>query len=104
MVNEIKEIIRNYMNNAKLCNFTVGTIVAGGIRISDKLIIPKELIKGDLINYVLIGDKVRVIRNHGGKEFYILEIIDKPFPTKGATVVLSLDGVSREYKVEDVKL
>ncbi len=104
MINEIKEIVQNYINNAKLCSLTVGTVVNGGIKISDKLIIPNELMRGNLIKYVLNGDKVRIIRNHGGKEFYIVEIIDKPFPVLGTSIILSLEGVSKEYKVEDVKL
>lgn len=77
MINEIKTIVQNYLNNAKLCNFTIGTVTADGIRISDKLVLPDELIKGNLKDYALVGDKVRLIRNHGGQEFYIVEIIGK---------------------------
>lgn len=102
MINEVKTIVQNYLNNAKLCNITLGTVESGGIRISEKIVIPDVLIKGNLKNYTALGDKVNLIRNHGGKEYYIFEIIDKDFVTEGSTITLSLDGVTREYKVEDV--
>lgn len=102
MIHEIKTIVQNYLNNAKLCNIAMGTVESDGIRISEKIVIPDVLIKGNLKNYTATGDKVNLIRNHGGKEYYIFEIIDKDFIIKGSTVTLSLDGVSREYKVEDV--
>lgn len=104
MINEIKEIVQNYINNAKLCSYMVGSVVSGGIMINEKLTIPDELIRGNLKEFVTAGDKVRIIRNHGGKEFYIAEIIDKAFITKGSTITLSLNGSTYEYKVEDVKI
>lgn len=74
MIQEIKTIVKNYLNNAKLCSLMVGTVVSDGIKISDKLIIPNELVIGNLKSTVVSGDKVRIIRNHGGQEFYILEV------------------------------
>lgn len=102
MINEIKTIVQNYLNNAKLCTLQVGTVTGEGVRVSDKLIIPSELISGNLKKYTTAGDKVKLIRNHGGKEYYIVEIIDKEFITKGSTVTLSLGGNTYQYKVEDV--
>lgn len=102
MINEIKKIIQNYLSNAKLCSLMLGTVVTGGVKISDKLTIPNELIKGNLKDYAAVGDKVRLVRNHGGQEFYIVEIIGKEFVTKGSTIELSADGVTKSYKVEDV--
>ncbi|MHB8065021.1 MAG: DNA helicase [Ruminiclostridium sp.] len=102
MINEIKTIVQNYLNNAKLCNIMIGAVENSGIRISEKIVIPSELIKGNLKDYISNGDSVRLIRNHGGKEFYIVEIIDKEFIVKGNTVTLSLNGVPQEYVVEDV--
>lgn len=104
MINEIKEIVQNYINNAKLCSLMTGTASDSGIIINDKLTIPMELVKGNLRNFITTGDRVRIIRNHGGKEFYIVEISDKAFITKGTTITLSLNGNRNEYKVEDVKL
>jgi len=104
LINEIKGIVQNYINNAKLCSYMVGSVVSSGIMINEKLTIPYELIKGNLNELITAGDKVRIIRNHGGKEFYIVEIIDKAFVTKGSTLTLSLGGNTYEYKVEDVKI
>lgn len=104
MINEIKTIIQNYLNNAKLSCLMVGTVSDEGIKVSDKLTIPNELIRGNLKEFVKPGDKVRLIRNHGGQGFFIVEIIGRPLITMGTTIILSKDGQTYEYKVEDVKL
>lgn len=75
MINEIKTIVQNYLNNVKLTSLMIGTVVSDGIKITDKLTIPNELIKGNLKDFVKDGDKVRLIRNLGGQEYYIVEII-----------------------------
>ena len=75
MIQEIKRIVDNYLNNAKLCSIILGTVTSDGIQISDKLTIPDELIFGNLKLTVSTGDKVRLIRNHGGQQYYILEVI-----------------------------
>lgn len=88
MINEIKTIVQNYLNNAKLCNIMLGTVEGEGIRISDKLVLPIELVKGNLKDYISLGDKVRLIRNHGGHEFYIVEIIGLAPVTKNRTILI----------------
>ena len=82
MINEIKVIIQNYLDNAKLTQLIIGTVETINplsIRISEKLIIPNQLIIGNQKYYFTdteqIGTKLRLIRNHGGQEFYILEVI-----------------------------
>lgn len=75
MIHEIKTIVQNYLNNAKLCSLMIGKVEGEGVRVSDKLIIPNELIIGNLKNSIIIGQKVRLLRNHGGQQFYILEVI-----------------------------
>ena len=77
MINEIKKIIHNYLNNASLCKITIGTVVIDGIKISDKLTIPNELIIGNLKRTVVTNQKVRLLRNHGGEQYYILEVVDE---------------------------
>jgi len=77
MINEIKTIIQNYLNNAKLCCLMVGTVTSDGIKVSDKLTIPSDLIVGNLKRNLLVGQKVRLLRNHGGQQFYILEVISE---------------------------
>ena len=88
MINEIKTIVQNFLDNAKLCALTVGTVASDGIKISDKLTIPAELIKGNLKEFVKSGDKVRLIRNHGGQEFYIVELIGFGAVLKGTTITI----------------
>lgn len=79
MINEIKTIVHNYLNNAKLCCIMTGTVTSDGIRISDKLTLPLELITGNLKSSVVVGQKVHLLRDNGGKTFYILEVInDEP--------------------------
>lgn len=77
MINEIKTIVQNYLNNAKLCRLLVGTVTSDGIKVSDKLTIPNELIVGNLKKNLSVGQKVRLLQNHGGQQFYILEVIDE---------------------------
>lgn len=77
MINEIKTIVQNYLNNAKLCSFLIGTVTDEGIKISDKLTIPPELVVGNLKGSLVAGRKVRLLRNHGGQQFYILEVISE---------------------------
>ena len=76
MINEIKTIVQNYINNAKLCYIMVGTVESNGIKVSDKLTIPNELIVGNFKKTVSVGKEVRLLRNHGGQQFYILEVIE----------------------------
>lgn len=77
MISEIKAIVQNYLSNAKLCSLQVGTVTADGVRVSDKLTIPMELIVGNLKPSLVIGQKVRLLRNHGGQQFYILEVVNE---------------------------
>ncbi len=76
MIQEIKTIVKNYLENAKLCSIMVGTVTNGGIKVSDKLTVPDELIIGNLKKSISPGNRVRMLRNHGGQEFYILEVIE----------------------------
>lgn len=77
MINEIKTIVQNYLNNAKLCRLLVGTVTSDGIKVSDKLTIPYELIVGNLKKNLSVGQKVRLLQNRGGQQFFILEVIDE---------------------------
>lgn len=75
MINEIKTIVQGYLNSIKLPTLVIGTVVSNGVRVSDKLIVPFELVSGNLKKTIKSGDKIRMIRNLGGQEFYILEVI-----------------------------
>lgn len=108
MINEIKTIIKNYLDNAKLCGLIVGIVVDGGIKISDKITIPDDLISGNLKSFISVDDKVKLIRNHGGQEFYIVEIIDSAPALKGCTLMIEPvtigQAVIESVRIKDVKL
>ncbi len=76
MIQEIKRIVENYLNNTKLCGIFLGTVTEEGIKISEKLIIPEELVIGNLKKTAVPGDRVRLLRNHGGQQFFLLEVIE----------------------------
>ncbi|BCJ92595.1 hypothetical protein acsn021_01640 [Anaerocolumna cellulosilytica] len=76
MIQEIKRIVENYLSNAKLCSIIPGTVTKDGIRISEKLVIPEELVFGNMKKNLIIGDSVRLLRNHGGQQYFILEVIE----------------------------
>ena len=108
MINEIKTIIQNYLSNAKLCQLMVGTVVSDGIKVSDRLTIPNELIKGNLKGFIAPGDKVRLIRNHGGQEFYVVEIIGVSNLLNKMTIdiepITVTDGMTlTSIKIKDVR-
>lgn len=76
MIQEIKIIIENYLNNAKLCTLLTGTVTEEGIQISDRLTLPLELVQGNLKKTLVSGKQVRLLRNHGGQQYYILEVVE----------------------------
>lgn len=104
MINEIKTIVQNYLNNSKLATLMVGTVVTEGIKISDKLIIPNELLSGNLKDFVKTGDEVRLIRNHGGQEFYIVEIIGATDVLNGTTVEIEPITVTDGMTISNIKI
>jgi hypothetical protein len=84
----------------------VGTVVSEGIQVKDNLIIPDELISGSLMRFTKSGDKVKLIRNHGGQEFYIVEIYGFNPVLSGTTVkiapIIIGDITIEELKIKEV--
>ena len=76
MITEIKRIIENYLSNIKLTSIVIGTVVDDGIKLNDKLTIPLSFVTGNIKNSISPGQKVRLLRNLGGQEFFILEVIE----------------------------
>lgn len=76
MINEIKKIIENYLSNIKLCSIVIGTVTGEGIKLTDKLTIPLDFVTGNFKKTLSPGQKVRLLRNLGGQEFFILEVIE----------------------------
>lgn len=80
MIDVIKKIIKNYMNNADLSTMLYGTVVqASPIQIQvEKLIIPStKIIVPSIFKKVEIslktGDKVLLLKQQGGQLFFVLD-------------------------------
>lgn len=79
----IKTIVDNYLNNRKVAAVMLGTYNGAAIVVNERLPIPMSMISGNMVSRLSPGDKVRLMRNDGGREYYILEIIGKPYQTGG---------------------
>ena len=84
LFNLIKTVVDNYMKSRKPAAVLVGTYTGNGVMI-EKLPIPMSMITGNMKSQLVPDDKVRLLRNDRGKEYYILEIIGKPYQTAGGT-------------------
>lgn len=82
LFNTIKTIVDNYLNNRKVAAVVIGEYKGNAVMVGD-LPIPMSMITGNMKARLAIGDKVRLLRNDGGREYYILEIIGKPYQTGG---------------------
>lgn len=78
MVTEIKKIVENYINNRQMTRIVIGNYREGRVELNEKAYVPDKLLTGNLRDVLRAGDKVRLLRNEGGGEYYILEIIGAP--------------------------
>jgi hypothetical protein len=84
LFNLIKTVVDNYMKSRKPAAVLVGTYAGSTVMIGS-LPVPLSMITGNMKSQLVPGDKVRLLRNDRGKEYYILEIIGKPYQTAGGT-------------------
>ena len=77
----IKTVVDNYMKNRKPSTVLIGTYTGTAVMIG-QLPIPMSMISGNMVIKLAPGDKVRLLRNDGGHEYYILEIVGKPYQIK----------------------
>ena len=82
LFNVIKTIVNNYLNNRKVAAVVIGEYKGGAIMVGD-LPVPMSMVTGNMKTRLASGDKVRLLRNDGGREYYILEIIGKPYQIGG---------------------
>lgn len=82
LFNVIKTIVNNYLNNRKLTAVVIGEYKGGAVMVGD-LPVPMSMVTGNMKTRLASGDKVRLLRNDGGREYYILEIIGKPYQIGG---------------------
>lgn len=78
----IKKIVDNYMRCRKPACILVGQFNGSAVML-DTLPVPMSMISGNMKGKLTPGDKVRLLRNDGGREYYVLEIIGKPYQTGG---------------------
>lgn len=79
----LKEIICRYLENRKMAGVTIGVYNGSAVVINEQLPIPMSMVKGNLKNKLVSGDKVVLLRNDGGGEYYILEVTGKPYLLDG---------------------
>ena len=80
--NLIKTIVDNYMAARKPAAVLMGIYNGAAIMIGE-LPVPLGMITGNVKTKLVSGDKVRLLRNDRGREYYILEIISEPDETGG---------------------
>lgn len=77
----IKTVVDNYMKNRKPSAVLIGTYTGTAVMVG-QLPVPMSMISGNMVKKLAPGDKVRLLRNDGGHEYYILEIVGKPYQIK----------------------
>ena len=82
LFNVIKTIVNNYLNNRKVTAVVIGEYKGGAVMVGD-LPIPMSMVTGNMKTRLTSGVMVRLLRNDGGREYYILEIIGKPYQIGG---------------------
>lgn len=79
LFNTIKVIVDNYLSNRKVAAIAVGTYDGSAITINERLPVPMSMISGNMKEKLVAGDRVRLLRNDGGGEYFILEIIGRRY-------------------------
>lgn len=77
----IKTVVDNYMKSRKPSAVLIGTYTGTAVMVG-QLPVPMSMISGNMLKKLDPGDKVRLLRNDGGHEYYILEIVGKPYQIK----------------------
>lgn len=78
MIEEIKDIVENYINNRNMASLVIGTYDGKYIVTDKKMKIPMSCVVGNLLSSLKKGDRVYLFQNDGGIDFYLLEIIGLP--------------------------
>lgn len=78
----IKTMVDNYMKSRKPAAVLIGTYIGSAVMIGS-LPVPMSMVAGNMAGQLVLGDKVRLLRNDRGREYYILEIVGKPYQITG---------------------
>lgn len=82
LYNVVKTVVDNYIRNRKPAAVLLGTYTGSAMQVG-AMPVPMDMVTGNMKQKLVSGDKVRLLRNDGGHEYYILEIIGKPYLTGG---------------------
>lgn len=82
LFNLIKTIVDNYMRARKPAAVVLGTYNGSVIQVGN-IPVPMGKIQGNMTARLSPGDTVRLLRNDGGGDYIILEIVGKPYMTGG---------------------
>lgn len=77
----IKGIVDTYLQNRKVTEIVIGVYNGSSIVLESQLPVPMSMVKGNMVSHLTSGDKVVLLRNDRGREYYILEITGKPYLT-----------------------
>lgn len=83
LFNVIKAIVDNYVSNRQVSATITGVYNGSFVMINNRLPVPMSMISGNMKSRLSPGDKVVLLRNDGGREYYILEITGKPYLING---------------------
>lgn len=100
LFNIIKQIIDGYLTSRGLTRIVIGVYRQGLIDTNDNLKLPLSLITGALKQRLKEGDKLRLLRDEGCKEYYILEIINRPLAFDGELKKLDDDVKRLEKRIK----
>lgn len=76
--NLIKTIVDNYMSCRKPADIVLGSYDGQRILVGE-LPVPMSMVTGNMKSQLLPGNQVRLLRGDRGREYFILEIIGRPY-------------------------
>lgn len=82
LFNVIKSIVDNYLGNRQVTSVINGVYNGSAVMINERLPVPMSMIKGNMAGQLVSGDKVVLLRNDGGREYFVMEVIGKPYQVK----------------------
>lgn len=75
----IKNIVDAYLQNRKMTSVVIGVYNGTAMMLESRLPVPMSMISGNMKSRLVSGDRVVLLRNDGGREYYILEITGRPY-------------------------
>lgn len=105
LLNVIKTITDNYVKNRHPAAVLLGTFDGSAVNIG-ALPVPLSMITGNMKDVLKPGDQLRVLRNDGGKEYSIIEIVGTPYQmddTERSPLAARVEYVEEEIEKVDTE-